>query len=74
MERELGELRWLVAIAATHHGFSCEVAVTFDNLLIESHGDGFDGVSAAWDALSAAEQTLRDLRGARHEPDHLAAS
>jgi len=53
----------------------CSVAVTLDNLLIESHGRGFDGVSAAWDALAAAEQTRRELRAAdRHESDHLAAS
>jgi hypothetical protein len=74
MERELGDLRWLVAIAPTPTGFTCSVAVTLDNLIVESRGQGFDGVCAAWDALTNVEQALRETRGTgRREPDHLAA-
>lgn len=75
MERELGELRWLVAIAPAQGGFTCSVAVTFDNLLIESQGRGFDGVCAAWDALTRVARAVRESRGdrSRGETDHLAA-
>jgi hypothetical protein len=74
LEREFGPLRWLVRITPNRDGFTCFVAVTIANMIVESRGRGFDGVCAAWDALTNAEQGLRDARGERrsNEPDHLA--
>jgi hypothetical protein len=62
LEREFGQLRWLVRILATGGEFSCFVAVQITNHVVEARGRGFDGALAAWDALSNVEQGLRETR------------
>lgn len=76
IEREFGELRWLVKIVPAGGSYTCFVAVHIKNQIVEAHGAGFDGVFAAWDALSNAEQALRDTRRDRdpiEQRDHVSA-
>lgn len=76
LEREFGQLHWYVKFSPTAGGFTCRVAVTLSNHLVESSGRGFDGVFAAWDALTNAEQGLREARARRRsglEIDHAMA-
>jgi hypothetical protein len=73
LEREFGVLRWFVRIAPTREGFTCFIAVTIANVIVEARGRGFDGVCAAWDALTNVEQGLREC-AAPNEVDHLAVA
>ena len=62
IEREFGELRWLVKITPSRGGYACWVTVTIANLIIEARGQGLDAVFSVWDALSNTEQGLREAR------------
>ncbi len=75
IEREFGELQWLVRILPDTGGFGCYLVVNVKNRIIEARGRGFDGALAAWDALSNAEQALRESRQRRTlvEIDHVFA-
>ncbi len=62
IEREFGELHWLVKLKPSRGGYSCSVTVTIANLIIEARGQGLDAVFSAWDALSNTEQGLREAQ------------
>ncbi len=64
MEREFGELRWVVRIAPVGGEFTSSAMVGEDDDLVEARGRGYDGALAAWDALSNLEQALREFRAA----------
>ena len=67
LEREFGELRWLVRVQPANGNFACFVAVNDRNCIVESRGGGFDHTLAIWEALSNVEQGLRESRAIRHE-------
>ncbi len=62
LEREFGELRWLVRIVPIPNGFASSVAVNDETLIVEARGSGFDGALAAWEALYKVEEALRQAR------------
>lgn len=65
LEREFGELQWVVKIVPDSGGFASSVAVNDQRSVIEARGRGFDGALAAWEALNNLEQTLRESRAVR---------
>ncbi len=62
LEREFGELQWLVRILPVANGFASSVAVNDQASIVESSGRGFDGALAVWDALYNIEEALRESR------------
>jgi hypothetical protein len=61
LERELGELTWVVTTAPDPTGgFSSMVTATRSEREVFVRGVGHDATLAIWDALCNIEQTLRD--------------
>lgn len=62
LEREFGELHWVIRILPVAGGFMSSVAVNDQESIVETRGKGFDGALAAWEALYKIEEALRESR------------
>ncbi len=63
LEREFGELHWVIQILpVVTGGFTSSVAVNDQKSIVETRGQGFDGALAAWEALYKIEGALREAR------------
>jgi hypothetical protein len=69
LERELGELEWVVTtVPEARGGFTSTVSAKQAGHEVESRGVGHDATLAIWDALCNIEQTLREQLRAASAP------